>query len=75
MGDAFLINGWFNRESQEIRFAALLNSVRYCGGRIADYGCGTGDLFGYLKTTFRRPFIGVMISIARCRDCAISVWL
>jgi SAM-dependent methyltransferase len=70
-GTTHLINGWFSRESQETRFAALLNSVRYCSGRIADYGCGTGDLFGYLRTHFPEAlyrgydFNGRMLEIAR----------
>jgi SAM-dependent methyltransferase len=72
-GATHLINGWFSRESQEIRFAALLNSARYCSGRIADYGCGTGDLFGYLQTHFPQAvyrgydFNTHMLEIARSR--------
>jgi trans-aconitate methyltransferase len=71
-----LINGWSSRESQEARFAALVHSVRYRSGRIADYGCGTGDLFGYLKAHFPGAsykgydFNRTLLAIARSRHGA-----
>lgn len=67
------ISGWSSESSQRIRFQRLLNATAYCGGRVLDWGCGTGDFYAYLKTvTYPCQYSGIdinprMIQIARQR--------
>jgi len=44
--------GWSSAVSQEARFSALMRSLRYGGGSIVDYGCGTGDLHAFILREF-----------------------
>jgi SAM-dependent methyltransferase len=40
---------WSSRDSQELRFATLLDGVDWCGApRLLDFGCGCGALAAYL---------------------------
>jgi ubiquinone/menaquinone biosynthesis C-methylase UbiE len=40
---------WESLESQIKRFEVLTDNVELSGKKLLDIGCGTGDLFGYLK--------------------------
>ena len=40
---------WESLDSQVKRFEVLTNNVELSGKKLLDIGCGTGDLFGYLK--------------------------
>lgn len=44
----YAISGWSNQRSQNARFNALLRTSQFSGGTIVDYGCGLGDLYGFL---------------------------
>lgn len=46
--EGYYYSGWSSRQSQAERFAALLQVSKFTGGSVVDYGCGTGDLYGYL---------------------------
>lgn len=48
-GHSYAIAGWSSQRSQNDRFDALLRTSRYSGGSIVDYGCGLGDLYGFLN--------------------------
>ncbi len=43
------ILGWENRESQRVRFDILLDHVPLADRKLVDFGCGMGDLLGYLR--------------------------
>ncbi|GBE29037.1 MAG TPA: class I SAM-dependent methyltransferase [Bacteroidetes bacterium] len=47
-----MVCGWSSRESQEARFSALMRTLKYNGGSIVDYGCGTGDLYAFIVRHF-----------------------
>ena len=49
--EGYYHSGWSSRESQTARFAALLQASKFAGGSVVDYGCGTGDLYGYLAAS------------------------
>ena len=40
---------WESLDSQIKRFEVLTNNVDLTGKKLLDIGCGTGDLFGYIK--------------------------
>ena len=44
------ILGWESEEAQRLRFDVLLNSVDLEGRSILDVGCGTGNLFEYIRS-------------------------
>ncbi len=48
-GDSTLALGWGNKKSQEVRFKVLSEIGEVDGKSILDVGCGTGDLYNYLK--------------------------
>ncbi|HYH05712.1 MAG TPA: methyltransferase domain-containing protein [Thermoanaerobaculia bacterium] len=48
-GDRAQLCGWSSARSQEERFAALVRSLRYTGGSIVDFGCGTGDFHAFIS--------------------------
>jgi SAM-dependent methyltransferase len=50
--DRPIICGWSGTESQEARFSALLRILKYNGGSIIDYGCGTGDLYAFILRNY-----------------------
>lgn len=41
--------GWNSRESQEMRFEKLIERFELDGKSILDFGCGTGDLYAWLR--------------------------
>src|SRR4029078_11884428 len=41
--------GWNSKENQEKRFEILTSEFDLNGNKILDYGCGIGDLYGYLS--------------------------
>lgn len=47
--EGFHASGWGSTESQHARFKALLDLSGFQGGSVIDYGCGTGDLFKYIR--------------------------
>ena len=49
-GDSAKGVGWKDTESQETRFAQLEKVIYSQGPILNDLGCGTGDLFPYLKS-------------------------
>ena len=59
--------GWMSRHNQEIRFVQLLKYVKK-GNKILDYGCGVGDMFGYIKGKYDYTGIDInesMIKLAK----------
>jgi SAM-dependent methyltransferase len=42
---------WRDRESQEARFAALLEIVDRAGASLVELGCGYGALYGYIRAS------------------------
>jgi cyclopropane fatty-acyl-phospholipid synthase-like methyltransferase len=46
------ICGWSGMESQEARFSALMRTLKYNGGSIIDFGCGTGDLYAFIVRNY-----------------------
>lgn len=43
------ILGWESAEAQRLRFEALVSSVNLQGKRLLDVGCGTGNLYEYIR--------------------------
>ena len=71
-GPGFEATLWQNREAQRLRFDVALAMVDVSGLRVADLGCGTGDLFDHLqqKSLEVGAYLGVdaqpeMIDLAR----------
>ncbi len=70
-GDRAQLCGWSSARSQEDRFAALVRSLRYTGGSIVDFGCGTGDFHAFISNLYGDvDYIGVdcdesMLGVAR----------
>ncbi|MDG2424816.1 MAG: class I SAM-dependent methyltransferase [Phycisphaerales bacterium] len=71
-GAGFEATLWQNREAQRLRFDVALAMVDVSGLRVADLGCGTGDLFDHLqqKSLEVGAYLGVdaqpeMIDLAR----------
>jgi cyclopropane fatty-acyl-phospholipid synthase-like methyltransferase len=57
-----LIVGWYNKKQQESRFENLLKIGFQNGDSIIDYGCGVGDLYGYMKNKYQNfEYVGVDI--------------
>lgn len=46
--------GWNNREQQEKRWDILLNIGFQDGDSILDFGCGIGDLYGYMEEKYKK---------------------
>ena len=46
---------WNSRESQESRFAVLMEVGDFRGATVLDVGCGLGDLCGYLRRRNHAP--------------------
>lgn len=71
--EGYYASGWGSRESQNARFKALIDLSDFKGGSIIDYGCGSGDLIGFIqKLGFETDYWGLdqnpqMLSLARCR--------
>ena len=69
--ESHLLCGWSSKETQEARFRALVRAVDFNGGTVLDYGCGTGDLYGYLaRQGYEFSYIGVdqntaMLAVAK----------
>ena len=69
--NSHILCGWSSKHSQEARFSALLSTMKYNGGSIVDYGCGTGDLYAFIVKKYGQvKYTGVdssgeMIEIAR----------
>src|SRR4051812_21370294 len=42
---------WRDRESQEVRFDALLKIADVAGASLIELGCGYGALYGYIRQT------------------------
>ena len=71
-GPGFEATLWQNREAQRLRFDVALAMVDVSDLRVADLGCGTGDLFDHLhlKSLEVGAYLGVdaqpeMIDLAR----------
>lgn len=66
-----IVCGWSTKESQEARFSALMRTLKYNGGSIVDFGCGTGDLYEFIVRNYGQvQYTGVdsnegMLKIAR----------
>lgn len=60
-GEAFDVTLWANRQSQQLRFDAMIDAVDLRGRRILDAGCGRGDFAEHLLNRWVRysRFIGV----------------
>jgi len=54
--------GWGNKKSQEIRFKILTEIGNLKNKIILDYGCGTGDLYQFLKKYEIREYVGYDIN-------------
>jgi len=67
----YFLCGWSSEQSQRSRFEALLRSVRFEGGSVIDYGCGTGRLFEFIsRLGYNFTYVGLdmnedMLSVAR----------
>lgn len=71
--DGWHLAGWSSFQSQQERFKTLVRNLHYKGGSVIDFGCGTGELYLFLKK-LGLPFnyIGLdcnpeMLKIARSR--------
>jgi ubiquinone/menaquinone biosynthesis C-methylase UbiE len=66
-----ILCGWSSKLSQEARFSALMRILRYNGGSIVDFGCGTGDLYAFIVHNYGQvQYTGIdsnerMLKIAR----------
>ena len=60
-GPGFEATLWQNRESQTLRFDVALGLINVTGTRVADLGCGTGDLVGHMQNREIRPsaYLGI----------------
>lgn len=71
--DGYYLSGWSSPQSQSDRFQALLRAAQFEGGSVIDYGCGSGDLFGYLQSSgYAFDYLGLdqnsdMIRIAKAK--------
>jgi len=55
--------GWGNKNQQEKRWDILLNMGFKDGDSILDFGCGIGDLYGYMKKRYNNfQYLGVDIN-------------
>jgi len=51
---------WSDRRAQELRFEVLVNNVALNGRSLLDVGCGTGDLWDFLrKRGIQADYLGV----------------
>ena len=71
-GPGFKATLWQNRESQALRFDVAMSLVNFSDVRLADLGCGPGDLVAHLKERRIQPtaYLGIdaqseMIELAK----------
>lgn len=48
-GSPWAMDGWSSQQSQQDRFDAMIRASSFSSGDIVDFGCGTGELLGYLR--------------------------
>ena len=60
-GPGFEATLWQNRESQALRFDVAMSLVDFSDVRLADLGCGPGDLIDHLKERRIQPaaYLGI----------------
>ena len=55
--------GWGVKDRRDIRFKALISEWEIEDCRILDFGCGFGDLYGYLKrNNIKTDYLGLDIN-------------